>query len=67
MELKDEILNVVASSIMTGYDKASVEFCIKLLAFVVCKTEGLDQNNRKAIEGEIKWVLAEKLNEFKKT
>lgn len=63
--IKDELLNIMATSIVNGYGKASIEACTKVLAFVVCYTEGIPAEQRKSVEKDLKWVVEEKIKELR--
>ena len=63
--IKDELLDIIATSIVNGYGKASVEACIKILAFVVCYIEKIPNEQRKSVEKDLKWVVEEKIRELR--
>lgn len=65
MDIKDELLNIMATSIVNGYGKASIEACIKVLAFVVCHIEKIPQEQRSSVEKDLKWVVEEKIRELR--
>lgn len=63
--IKNELLDIMATSIVNGYGKASLEACIKVLAFVVCYTEGIPYGQKNSVEKDLKWVVEEKIKELR--
>lgn len=64
--IKDEFISIAAASIVSGYGKASLEFLIKVLAFIVAKNHGLDSRARKEFEDDVRWFVIQKLEEMDK-
>lgn len=66
MKIKDEIVNVLATSLVAGYEKASVEAAIKVLVGVVTYIHEISEEQRKELETDLKWTITTKLKEFNK-
>lgn len=66
MKIKDEIVNVLATSLVAGYEKASIEAAIKVLISVVTYIHNISDSQRKELETDLKWTIKTKLAEFQK-
>lgn len=65
--LADEFLNIAAASIIKGYNEASIDAGVKVLSLIICRIENIPDVERKSLEEDLKWLVKEKIQEFKKT
>lgn len=66
MKIKDEIVNVLATALIAGYEKASVEAAVKVLIGVVTYIHNISEEQREELEKDLKWTIKTKLKEFGK-
>ena len=67
--IKSNLIDIAQASAIVGYNKASVEFLTKLLAYVTCKTGSLPIEHYTNLEDKLKDAITEftKIEEARKT
>jgi len=65
-KLKNELLEIFASAVVSGTEEALLKSCIKALSGVVVYLYDLSEEKRKEIEEKISEVIEEVINEKEK-